>query len=422
MWWTRRAWKAALAGLPLMAGLACLFFFRPYRSAAPPAETAWHKAQQALARDHFSRAMTHLREFLQTRPFHAEAHFLLARTARRQGDLLLWKEHLRRAEVLQWAPAELDLERRLVRTQLGADRDIDRTLLAYLDNYHSESGLILEAIVRGLLESYRLEEAVHWANRWIATRPEDYRGWLYRGRAFALHENRHQALADFRKAAEINATQSTVRLWLGGSLMITGQVAEALEQYRALLEDEPESSPALLGAAHCLAVLDQKLEARALLDSLLARQPEDAAALLIRARLDLDKDAAAALELLRRAEKVAPHDPEIAYTLALALRQLGRQEEAERYQQRHKQLHELTQQLEQARRRAAMTAADAAARHEVGALYQRLGDEEEALRWFQAALAVDASHRPTHQALADWFHHRGDVRKAEEHRRKASDK
>jgi tetratricopeptide (TPR) repeat protein len=409
------------AVVALLLALVCgsyAVFVRGRSPTPEPADDPWSQAQRALAEDHLPQAIGHLRRTLATRPFYAKARFLLARASRRSDDVAGWQHHLYRAEALQWPRDEIDLERRLLRAQSGSLRDIDPVLLSFLDSFHSDTGLILEAIVKGFLESYRLQEAVSWANRWLERYPEDYRSWLYHGRAFYLNGTRQQALADYRRAWELKPDQPSLRLWLAAALMLDGQFSEALAHFEASLREQPDQPNALLGAANCLLELNRKDEAQARLDELLSRQPTNAAALLVRARLELDRDAPAeALSWLRRAEAAAPQDPGIVHALVLAYRQLGRRDEAEQYQRRQNELQELTQRFEEARKRAILEPESVALRYEVGALCLRLGHDEEAVRWFESALLIDANHQPSHQALADWYQKQGDVRRSEAHRR-----
>ena len=55
----------------------------------------------------------------------------------------------------------------------------------------------------------------------------------------------------------------------------------------------------------------------------------------------------------------------------------------------------------------------------VGMIYLRLGEEDNALRWFGAALRENPRYAPTHRALADFFRSKGDRARAEHHRQLA---
>jgi tetratricopeptide (TPR) repeat protein len=59
---------------------------------------------------------------------------------------------------------------------------------------------------------------------------------------------------------------------------------------------------------------------------------------------------------------------------------------------------------------------DPAPRHELGCLLLRLGKPQDALHWFQTALAKDPGHRPTHKSLAEFYEQAGDQDRAAHHR------
>jgi Tfp pilus assembly protein PilF len=59
---------------------------------------------------------------------------------------------------------------------------------------------------------------------------------------------------------------------------------------------------------------------------------------------------------------------------------------------------------------------DPALRYEAGMIFLRNGFTQDGLHWLNTALDVDPNHRPTHQALADYFERTGDEARARHHR------
>ena len=57
--------------------------------------------------------------------------------------------------------------------------------------------------------------------------------------------------------------------------------------------------------------------------------------------------------------------------------------------------------------------------HEAGVLCLRNGNAEEAVRWLRLALQYDPRHRPSHQALADYYQGAGRLDLAAQHRQSA---
>lgn len=56
-------------------------------------------------------------------------------------------------------------------------------------------------------------------------------------------------------------------------------------------------------------------------------------------------------------------------------------------------------------------------RYEAGMIFLRNGFTQDGLRWLYTALDADPNHRPTHQALADYFERTGEEAQARHHRR-----
>ena len=70
--------------------------------------------------------------------------------------------------------------------------------------------------------------------------------------------------------------------------------------------------------------------------------------------------------------------------------------------------------------RALVNRHDPAPRLEAGRILLRLGKAPEGLRLLRTALLEDPRHRPTHQALADYYERAGNRERAARHRRLAA--
>src|SRR5205085_76516 len=120
-------------------------------------------------------------------------------------------------------------------------------------------------------------------------------------------------------------------------------------------------------------------ESRALLDKLLAKHPRQVEALTERAQVDIDTGKLdSALALLRKALELQPHDTQANYSLALCLRRVGRQAEAEQVTVRVKQISEDEGRLQRIQKDVLSKPNDAALRCEAGQLLLRNGQERDA--------------------------------------------
>jgi tetratricopeptide (TPR) repeat protein len=383
----------------------------------------WRQAWQALEAQDFPRAREHLEQCLASWPAHAETHFLLARACRRGDDAEAWRSHLGAAEALQWSEEQVRFERQLMQAQVGKLADVEAPLLKQLRAGGADEELIVEALVKGYLGAYRLPESAHWATQWLTRQPQRWQPWLYRGRAHYLNQALGRAAADYRRALEIKPDHRQGRLWLASALLLGGQFAEALPEFETYLRDDPDDPAGLLGLATCRLELNQQGAVEAALDRLMARNPDHLAALLVRARLEMARDAPdKAVTWLKKAEALAPQEADILNALVLAFRQLGRQAEAEGYQKRLAEVHKKADQLKAVRKQIIRRPKEVGPRYEAGMLCLRLGRAQDALDWLLSAVNLDPNHRPTHQALADCYDKLGQPQRAAYHRSRAGQK
>jgi Tfp pilus assembly protein PilF len=417
-------WAIVFCLLVLGAGGALLAWQR-WGASRAPVGTAWHwqRAHEALDGQDFVAACEHLQQCVEGWPAHAEAHFLLARAARRADDLDRAETHLKIAEALQWSSEDIAWERLLAQAQIGDLRTTEGQLLERLEESLVADELILEALLKGYLAAYRLPQAAHLATRWLEQHPDRWQPWLYRGRAHYLNHALGSAAADYQRALEAQPHHRQGRLWYAGALLLYGRFRDALPAFEKYVEDYPDDAAGLLGLANSHLMLKQYAEAQRSLEQLLRRQPRHAAGLLLRARLELDRDEPRqALVWLKKAEAVAPHEVDIVQGFISAYRHLGKASEANRYQQRLKELRKFTKRLEEVRTQILRSPGEISPRYEAGVLSLRLGQPREASGWLLGALALDRNHRPTHKALARCFEQLGEKHLAEYHRRRADDK
>lgn len=414
--------RLVLASVTVVALAGAAWGFRAWYGRLPPeseAAAARRLAEEALREADFPKACEHLRRCAESWPAHAETRFLLARASRRADRAEDWQLHLRVAEALQWPAEEVERERYLMRAQTGAPRAAEQ-VIANKHLWGDDEEVVLEALVKGFLASFRLADATRWATHWLERHPDDWRPWFYRGQTSYRGRALGNAVVDYRRALALRPGQRTVRAALAGALLLDGQFPEALPEYESYVRDYPDDPAGQLGLGKTLLELNRTVEALTTLDRLLERHPGNDAALLLRGRLELSRDAAeSALPWLKRAEEMAPHDVDVLTALVTAYRLLDRPADARTYQRRLDEAAQLGEELNKARYEVILSPDDVAPRHRAGALCLRLGQLPEATRWLTDALALDADHRPSHEALAECYRRLGDNAQAEFHRRRA---
>src|SRR5438874_9512152 len=199
-----------------------------------------------------------------------------------------------------------------------------------------------------------------------------------------------------------------------------------MEHFLIYLKARPDDPDGLIGLAKCQYSLGQVESARSTLDQLLQKDDKHGVALLTRAQLEQCEAPEEALPWLRRAEAVAPNEYEILHNLALVMRVLHRNQEAEQYQQRMKDRQNKVRQLTELQMRLIRESSDKKdtldLRYQIGLLNLELGKPQEAEHWFQTVLWIDPDHAPTLRTLADQWEKRGDHERAAKLRARAQGK
>jgi tetratricopeptide (TPR) repeat protein len=379
-------------------------------------------ARQALERRDFEQAQDHLDRCLADRPDDGELHFLAGQTARRRGAFDLAEQHLHTCGQLGWAPERLALEWALLRAQQGDLDAVEVPLQNRVREGDAESSLILEALASGSLRVYRLRTARKYLEDWLARDPEDFQALLWYGEVMERLTHFPQAAEAYKKAVQRNPGHDDARLRLA-RVLVRNQPAEAAEQFEHLRQRGGPSvqADAVVGLARCRQSLGQPEMAQRLLDEFLAeKEPEHVEALTERGRMALDQgQEEEAGRLLGKAVRLAPHERTAVFQYSRCLQRLGRQDEARHWRRRLEQIEQDLRTLEGIHRQVHQSPRDPGLRCTAGLILLRNRQEREGVRWLESALRLDALHRPSHEALADYYQHAGDSARAAFHRRQA---
>ena len=139
------------------------------------------------------------------------------------------------------------------------------------------------------------------------------------------------ACAEYEAAQRLNEDRPEARANLGEFLRRRGRTEEAEAEFRAGLKLDANAIPIYVDLADLYRAENRESDATALLREAIRRVP-DAAAPHHALGLGLirQKDYAGAIEQLRQATYLAPHEPHYAYVYAVALQSTGKTEAARR--------------------------------------------------------------------------------------------
>ncbi len=377
------------------------------------------EADQAEARYEFDEAEKHLAKCLSAHPHRASLHLRMARAARRANHYDVASEHLQQCQRLEGKNPDNALEALLLQVEGGDIAGVERLLQEEVDHESLDTNLILEALAKGYILTYRLDAAMHCLDRLLAREPDNVVALLLRASLNKTAGNHPKAEDDYRRAVEAQPDHRDARRQFGEFLLFTKQPEEALLQFEYLRQRPGGDAPEiLLGLARSNRQLGHTDKARQILDELLAHHPHDGHALVERGKVALEIESPTEAEKwLRQAVADYPFDAQANYLLAQALQKQGKDDEAREYQAARTRIEGDLKALEKAFFRVVKAPRDPEPRREAGLICLRNGQADEGERWLLSALELAPGHEPTRTALAEYYESTGQSDRAAPYRR-----
>jgi tetratricopeptide (TPR) repeat protein len=386
---------------------------------------AWYhlrQARAALDQYHPAEARRHLESCLKIWPSSVSIHLLTSQAARQDGDFQEADRQIRTCQMLtSGSNSEIALEWALLQASAGNVREVEEYLNREVQQNPHVTKLVWESLVEGYVAIYRILDALAMLDHWLRIEPSNLRALELRGRAFYNGKSAAYAARDFRKVLEMDPTRSATRAKLVLCLLDMGSYEEALPQLERIAGENPSDPDVQVRIARCHNMLARTQQARRLLDAILADHPDHGIALRTRGQYALaDQRPDQAESYLVRAVEALPNDYQSRWLLAQCLFQLKKESAKEQLAIAEK-IKESSERLGDLRsRKLSEQPLDPALHYEMGVLLIRSGHEEIGEKWLQSALSLDAGHRPSHAALAEYYEKHGDAKRAEEHRRQAT--
>jgi tetratricopeptide (TPR) repeat protein len=370
---------------------------------------------------------------------HDPANALLAmRIARWQGDGERFKRELAVAKRWVADSAAMRREELLALAQNGQLEGIEAELVALLPEAGEEAAEISEAYANGLAMLARFDDALSVLDAWRRDFPDDPRPEYRIGRIREHQSVYDEAEASYRRALSRRAGYFPARYSLGRVLLHQLRAEEAVEHFQACLK-MPLPEAAQVELAIALKALGRGDEARPLLRQALAadsarlsasyvaidEQPEIFKAAAEYGKLEADAgNYQEAKQWLTAALDANPLDLMSRYSLAVSLRGLGEQAEAERQFARVAAAREAMAGAGALNSRIKANPQDVEARYLLGRMILEHESERSGLYWIRSIFAYDPDHLAAHELLAEYFAAKSDreshyARLAAYHRRMA---
>ena len=378
-------------------------------------------AQTALSQFDFASARQHLDECTHLRPDDANVRLLAAQAARRDGDMEAAERLLGEyRKLFNDVTPEEHLEWALQQAQAGTFASVLGFLMESLEVRHPASEQILEALAVGCAHIYNLDLASFWVGELLDKYPKNPVGRLIRIQTAETLGQRDELLAPLRDLVAEYPRYVKAREQLAESLYKQQQYDRAATEYETLIGQFSNQPMWRLGLVRCRIKVGRIKAAKDLLQGLLQQFPDNTEVLLESGRLALQEERLAdAKDLLDRAVKLAPNDYEIHLELGICLDRLNKSDESKWHIDKAKRIELDLSQLEKEFEAMVKNPADPEPRLRAAQICLRNGQDSEGLRWLYGILERSPNHKPTHQALADYFESQGDTQQADLHRRKA---
>jgi Flp pilus assembly protein TadD len=364
--------------------------------------------RQALEAGDLKQARERLGLCLRVYRRNPDVHFLLARAARRAGEYGEMNRQLTKCERLGGLAEAVALERTLADAQQGRLAEADKYLRICLDQDYPESPAILDALAQGYVRTYRLPMAMLCLNRLLQLQPDNARALLLRAQANDQLRLADDSLADYRRVVQLDPENDTARHTLVVGLLDRSRTEEAMPHLRRLRERRPGDPGIAASLARCLVARGETAEARRLLEALLAEHPDHLLGMIQLGKAELaDGNMDRARPWLEKVVQRSPNDREVLHNLAECYERLGRSGDARRCMDQVQAIDQGNKAITEVMIKMLRQPNDPALRLQAGQCFLKAGNAAEAVRWFESALREDPRHRPTHEALRDYYRQAG---------------
>jgi predicted Zn-dependent protease len=384
--------------------------------------SAWRHRRAALAaaeRGDFERAWQEMTVPLDVWPSDSQTHLLAARYARRANRISDATQQLRVCQDLEGVTRDNSLEGSLLRAQQGGLNEVESALHARVMKKDPDSVMILEALAKGYILVYRLNDAMIALGQLLELDPNHGQALFMRSRILNAAERSMLAIEDLRRAVELYPARDDWRQELAELYLEHHFPNEALPLLQDLYtrSDKPD---VLLDLARAWRQTGEPEEARRVLDELLASHPFHADGLAEIGQLEKEAGHTETAEaLLGAAFRLDPTSYHIGWSLYECLGALGKEEEAAQLREHLLKRKAALTRIHRIAMELAKVGRSPALRYEAGTLCLQLSLDDEGVRWLLSALHDDPNHGPTHQALAEYYERHEQTELAAQHRRQA---
>ncbi|MFL5241217.1 MAG: tetratricopeptide repeat protein [Gemmataceae bacterium] len=377
-------------------------------------EYHFYKARAALSENRLDEARYHAGHCLNLSPQSGRTHLLAAQVARRFGDVKAAERQLTEAQKLLHLSDDVALERSLLLAQRGEVDGVQSQLRPLIDRGHPQTVQILEALAKGYLRVFRLEEAEKCLKEWLEHDPKSAEANLLLGWSMQQKGMAAESINYFRRSVELDPDNAVPHFQLAMALIDNVQPDEAIDDLRYLAKVQPNNPTVLVSLARCEHALGEIEEARATLDEVLSNYPNNPGALIERGVLANNTESPATAEVyLKKALEIDPSNPQGNFNYHLCLIKQGKEKEAAEQQAKIRRIdQDLHDSADLLTSRIPAMPDNPVVHYQAGVILLRLGNDREAERMLFRALKLDPGYVPAQNVLLEHFKKKGDFKQA----------
>lgn len=376
------------------------------------------QARQALASRRLADAELWLTRSKRLASSNAESEFLLARLARKQGQLVSMSEHLHTASELGYDKRTLAREQDLALASLGRMEDgVEERLQAWLQEGTLDFSEVAEAYANGLTTVSRFDDAQALLLAWQQSDPKDPIVNYRRARIHEHFRQPDQAEQEYRKAVDKDPTFIKPRYHLARLLLQLRQPDEALTLFLSC-DTGASSLAAETGIAGCYRNQGEAEKARDTLRKVMEHSFDE----VIESYRSVDEsperympaselgcietelgEFEAARKNLEQALEKFPRDTIARYSYGVTLRSLGFTKEAEEHFERTRQARTALDEVSALQEELRKNPENTEARLKIGKIVLEHESEHTGIFWIQSVFSYDPDNAIAHQALVDYY-------------------
>jgi tetratricopeptide (TPR) repeat protein len=311
-------------------------------------------------------------------------------------------EHLQAASRLGYPADRLKLEQAMARAEIGDLQTSESALYDEMLKSDRDNREICEALVSGYLRTWQIQKAIAIIDGWSSDFPDDPQPFAVKGKYFAGRGSWESAIDAFETALQLAPHRTDLRMELAQALVRQHRYDNAVGHFEKSLEQLPGNDLAWTGLGRCWLKTGNAQKAIECARQAVAINSENARAQHLLGQIEASRNnITQALPPLEHAYRKLPHDPDIRYAYAMALRTAGRTEEAakhfryiEEQQAAQSQMRHWLTELEKTPHKSDL-------RVRIGKMLLQYGDPLEGVMWLRSALLFDPDNETALKLLAE---------------------